>query len=96
MNHENTEKHLPSMVSASLEARLAPFSQARPAIFEAVDVNADRATSQAGELSRPLSLIKDLKLLFASLGAGNSVVPLGDNSRAARLLAEYAKSLRTQ
>ena len=39
-------------------------------------------------------LIKDLKLLFAALGAGNSVVPLGDNSRAARLLSEYAKSLR--
>jgi hypothetical protein len=40
------------------------------------------------------SLVKDLKLLFAALGAGNSVVPLGDNSRAARLLSEYAKSLR--
>ena len=35
-------------------------------------------------------LVNDLKLLFAALGAGGSVVPLGDNSRTARLLAEYA------
>jgi hypothetical protein len=42
-----------------------------------------------------LGLLKDLKLLFAALGAGNSVVPLGDNSRTAQLLAEYARSLRT-
>ena len=41
-----------------------------------------------------LSLINDLKLLFAALGAGGSVVPLGDNGRTARLLAEYAASLR--
>ena len=42
-----------------------------------------------------LGLVKDLKLLFAALGAGNQVVPLGDNSRTAHLLAEYARSLRT-
>jgi hypothetical protein len=42
-----------------------------------------------------LSLFNDLKLLFASLGAGGNVVPLGDNSRTARLLAEYAASLRS-
>jgi hypothetical protein len=40
-------------------------------------------------------LVKDLKLLFAALGAGNAVVPLGDNSRTARLLSEYARSLRS-
>lgn len=40
-------------------------------------------------------VVKDLKLLFAALGAGNAVVPLGDNSRTARLLSEYANSLRT-
>jgi hypothetical protein len=95
MTCENTEKHLPSTVCASLEARLAPFSQARPAALEDLDVQADRAVATEGDRHERLSLVKDLKLLFAALGAGNSVVPLGDNSRAARLLAEYAKSLRT-
>jgi hypothetical protein len=42
-----------------------------------------------------LGLVKDLKLLFAALGAGNKVVPLGDNTRTAQMLAEYARSLRT-
>jgi hypothetical protein len=41
-----------------------------------------------------LGLFRELKLLFAALGAGNSVVPLGDNTRTARMLAEYAASLR--
>ena len=44
-----------------------------------------------GEIRR---LLNDLKLMFAALGAGNSVVPLGDNARAARLLSEYAASLQ--
>jgi hypothetical protein len=34
--------------------------------------------------------------MFAALGAGGSVVPLGDNGRTARLLSEYAASLRQQ
>ncbi len=95
MTCENTEKHLPATVCASLEARLAPFGQARPAPLETGELQADRALSQSHRVQR-LSLVNDLKLLFAALGAGNSVVPLGDNSRAAKLLAEYAKSLRTQ
>jgi hypothetical protein len=41
-----------------------------------------------------LGLYRELKLLFAALGAGGRVVPLGDNSRTARLLAEYAAALR--
>jgi len=93
MSCETTENHLPSTVSASLDARLAPFSKARPAVLDAQDLDADRGTAEPRQ--RP-SLVADLKLLFASLGAGNSVVPLGDNSRAARLLAEYAKTLRKQ
>ena len=99
MNCENTEKHLPSTVSASLEARLAPFGgQVSAAFREASDGHETHSphASTSGERQQRLSLVNDLKLLFASLGAGNSVVPLGDNSRAARLLAEYAKSLRTQ
>lgn len=46
-------------------------------------------------VAQRMGLVKDLKLLFAALGAGNSVVPMGDNTRAARLLSEYANSLRT-
>jgi hypothetical protein len=41
-----------------------------------------------------LQIVNDLKLLFAALAAGGSVVPLGDNGRTARLLASYAASLR--
>jgi hypothetical protein len=49
---------------------------------------------QAG--GKPLRFVNDLKLMFAALGAGGSVVPLGDNGRTARLLSEYAASLRRQ
>jgi hypothetical protein len=39
-------------------------------------------------------VLKELKLMFAALGAGGRVVPLGDNSRTLRLLSEYAACLR--
>jgi hypothetical protein len=45
---------------------------------------------------RPLNLVADLKLMFAALGAGGAAIPLGDNRRAARLLSEYAQSLRRE
>jgi len=84
MNHANESRnHIPSTVSASLEARLAPY----PAVSQAV-------LGRPDDRGQRLSLIKDLKLLFAALGAGNAVVPLGDNSRTARLLSEYANALR--
>lgn len=57
-----------------------------------IATHASPSTSQRG-LPRQ-GLVRELKLLFAALGAGGSVVPLGDNSRAARLLAEYAAALR--
>jgi hypothetical protein len=47
--------------------------------------------------SRPTpvsGVLTELKLMFAALGAGGRVVPLGDNSRTLRLLAEYAACLR--
>lgn len=93
----STRNHIPSTVSASLEARLAPYhlngeADARRAL-EDLDVEVSRAVSPSHE--RHLPLLPSLKLLFAALGAGNSVVPLGDNSRTARLLSEYANSLRT-
>jgi hypothetical protein len=91
----NTSTHLPGTVAASLEARLAPFhvGESRSAL-EDLDVEASRAVAPSHERSLRLSLLNDLKLLFAALGAGGSVVPLGDNSRTARLLAHYAAALR--
>jgi hypothetical protein len=53
-----------------------------------------RAASPSADRVSRLSLINDLKLMFAALGAGGSAVPLGDNGRTARLLSEYAASLR--
>jgi len=96
-------KHLPDTVNASLDARLAPYHlkdapneewNSRRAVLEDIDVEASRAVTSQRE--GDLRLLPSLKLLFASLGAGNSVVPLGDNSRAARLLSEYAHSLHTR
>jgi hypothetical protein len=76
------DNHLPDTVSARLEARLAPFSPSPQA--------------RSGDERRlRLGLVQDLKLLFAALGAGNSVVPLGDNGHAARRLSEYANRLRS-
>jgi hypothetical protein len=76
------ENHLPETVSAHLEARLAPFS-------------ASPQSARGNERRLRLGLVKDLKLLFAALGAGNSVVPLGDNARVTRMLSEYAHRLRS-
>jgi hypothetical protein len=92
--------HIPDTVQASLEARLAPYSKVNQgpvchAALEDLDVEASIAVTPPGERQQRLSLINDLKLLFAALGAGGRVVPMGDNSRTARLLAEYANALRT-
>ena len=86
--------HIPNTVEASLGARLAPFCGVASTPLEDLDVEVSRAVSPRSERRLRLSLINDLKLLFAALGAGGSVVPLGDNGRTARLLAEYAASLR--
>jgi hypothetical protein len=48
------------------------------------------------ERQQRLSLVNDLKLLFSALGAGGSVIPMGDNGRTARRLSEYAASLRNR
>jgi hypothetical protein len=40
--------------------------------------------------------VRDLKLMFAALGAGGSVVPMGDNGRATRQLALYADCLNSR
>ena len=89
----SARNHIPRTVEASLEARLAPFrGPAQP--LEDLDVEVSRSVSPRRE-NRPRSgMLSDLKLLFAALGAGGSVVPLGDNGRTTRLLAEYAASLR--
>jgi hypothetical protein len=91
MNHEST---LPRTVEASLEARLAPFATAGRPALEDLDVEASRHAAPRNERRFRSHLVSDLKLLFAALGAGGGVVPLGDNGRTARLLSEYAASLR--
>jgi hypothetical protein len=93
--HDHTHHHLPRTVAASLDARLAPFHGVEPrSVLEDLDVEMSRAVAPREERGLRLSLVKDLKLLFAALGAGGSVVPLGDNGRTARLLAQYAAALR--
>jgi hypothetical protein len=83
---------IPCTVDGMLDARLAPF---RPrSLLEDLDVEVSRAVSPHRDRRQKLSLLNDLKLLFAALGAGGSAVPLGDNGRTARLLSKYAASLR--
>src|SRR3982751_2518633 len=96
-NCNSTHNHLPGTVTASLDARIAPFCgiQARSAL-EDLDVEVSPAVAPHQERVQRLSLLNDLKLLFAALGAGGSVVPLGDNGRTARLLSHYAAALREQ
>jgi hypothetical protein len=89
----SSKNRIPDTVEASLHARLAPFRGVHAAPLEDLDVEASQAVSPRQD-RQPLSLIKDLKLLFAALGAGGNAVPLGDNSHTARLLSEYAASLR--
>jgi hypothetical protein len=91
----STKNHIPNTVEASLDARLAPFHGVNGPALEDLDVEASRAVSPRSDRNLRLSLVNDLKLLFAALGAGGNVVPLGDNSRTARLLSEYAASLRS-
>lgn len=86
---------LPRTVAASLDARLIPFhlddDRTR---LEDLDVEAARAVAPQRDRHLKSRLVNDLKLLFAALGAGGSVVPLGENGRTARLLSNYAASLR--
>jgi hypothetical protein len=94
----STRNRIPGTVEAHLGARLTPFS-GNPVSLEDLDVEASPAVSPhmegpRRERSLRVSLVNDLKLLFAALGAGGSAVPLGDNGRTAHLLATYAASLR--
>ena len=89
--------HIPNTVAARLDARLAPFHLSEPrAAREDLDIEISRSVAPPTEQRPRLSLVNDLKLLFAALGAGGSAVPLGDNGRTARLLSEYAAALRRQ
>ena len=91
----SNRNHIPRSVAASLDARLAPFNLNEPrGRLEDIDVELSRAVSPPRDRRPRHTLINDLKLLFAALGAGGSVVPLGDNGRTARLLSSYAASLR--
>ena len=91
----SVRNHIPRTVAGSLDARLAPFHLDEPhSVLEDLDVEPSRAVAPHAERRVKLSLVNDLKLLFAALGAGNAIVPLGDNSRTTRMLANYADSLR--
>jgi hypothetical protein len=76
------------------DARRAPFHDAARPALEDLDVEVSRAVSPRRDRRFRSHLVADLKLLFAALGAGGSVVPLGDNGRTTRLLSEYAAALR--
>ena len=89
----STHNHIPDTVSACLDARLAPFHPSRTSTAAEPDAGDSRAVAP-DERKLHQRLINDLKLLFAALGAGGSVVPLGDNGHTARLLSNYAASLR--
>src|SRR6188768_2523290 len=74
----STRNHIPNTVEASLGARLAPFCGVASTPLEDLDVEASRAVSPRP--ARPerrllLSLVNDLKLLFAALGACGIVLP---------------------
>jgi hypothetical protein len=86
--------HIPSVVDAQLGARLAPFGGTPRTALEDIDVEPSRCVTPRETRASRSSFVNDLKLLFAALGAGGSAVPLGDNGRTARLLSNYAASLR--
>jgi hypothetical protein len=90
----SARNYIPDTVSARLEARLAPFGRAGRESLEDLDVETATAVAPQAEQRRRPTFFNDLKLLFAALGAGGSVVPLGDNGRTTRLLSLYAASLR--
>jgi len=90
----SSRNHLPRTVAAALDARLVPFHLDDGARLEDLDVEAAPAVAPQRERQLKSRLVNDLKLLFAALGAGGSVVPLGENGRTARLLSNYAASLR--
>ena len=95
---------LPRSVAASLDARLAPYHLKEGGLMdgglddsrrlEDLDVEPARAVAPQRDRHLKLRLVNDLKLLFAALGAGGSVVPLGENGCTARLLSNYAATLR--
>ena len=79
---------------ADLPGRVANFCGSRAAALEDLDVEVAPAVSPSRERGAASRWIADLKLLFAALAAGGRAVPLGDNGRTARLLSNYAASLR--
>jgi hypothetical protein len=94
----STRNHIPNTVAASLNARLAAYGDTGPLAHERraledLDVEISRNVAPRREQPARSSFVNDLKLLFAALGAGGSVVPLGDNGRTTRLLSKYAQSL---
>lgn len=90
----STANHIPAPVDTSPGTPLAAFCGSPRVTLEDLDVENSRAVAPHRPRRLATALFNDIKLLFAALGAGGSVVPLGDNGRTARLLANYAASLR--
>jgi hypothetical protein len=86
-------EHIPQPAAARPDARPAPFGHTA-GDGAGADLQLPPPMAQVAERRPRLSLIAALKLLFAALGAGGRVVPLGDNGRTTRLLSQYAASLR--
>lgn len=88
---------IPPTVEANLEARLAPFISPDAArALEDIDVEVASTIAPQDESRQRHRLLRDIKLLFAALGAGGSVVPMGDNGHATRQLVSLAACLRDQ
>jgi hypothetical protein len=98
--NNGSHKTFPRTVAAALDARLTPFHLREGGLDDShvrlddLDVEMARAVAPQRDRQLKLRLVNDLKLLFAALGAGGSAVPLGENGRTARLLSNYAASLR--
>jgi hypothetical protein len=88
----STHPHLPPTVAASLEARLAPFHATQNRAEHLMPVDQPEFDFSGASPAGPRHpwrsrVLTNIKLLIASLGAGNAVVPMGDNGHATRGLA---------
>jgi hypothetical protein len=89
----SSENRFSDPVAVGPEARLSTCHAGDLTALEDLDIDVSRAV--APDRHRPgHGFVNDLKLLFAALGAGGRVVPLGDNGRTTRLLSEYVAALR--
>lgn len=85
---------LPDIVAARVTGRLAPFSLEHRTPLEDLDAEVSRCVSPRPERPARSRVFNDIKLLFAALGAGGRVIPMGDNGATTRALSRYANCLQ--